>query len=251
MEDVEEFLDNRSRRDVLKTSGAALTAGLTAGCLGGENGDEGTASNDTETERDPTETPPTTGSSSNTTDEAAGRYPQQESSGTLQANIDQNIKNGDGFIGLKVNIDDLSIEEFPNLVDQVNSADSLNELGDASQPLRYDRALYVASNMDDIPSGSPEDVYFRVYDPDVRDFNIISMYPNANDHGGRVTETELKKRGVAARRIAEDGSWTREYKVPLDESKPYQKEFLSETLSADDVVHAVNLEDTYVEDAIE
>jgi hypothetical protein len=247
-----------SRRRVLRVVGIGTTVAL-AGCSGSGGGDSSggeESTNDTpdsSTQQDSTteESTSTTDSSSNTTDEAAGRYPQQESSGTLQANIDEVIKNNNGIYGLKVGLDDLNIEEFPNLVEQVNFADNINELGDKSQPLRYDKALYVASNMDDIPSGSPEDIYFVVADPDVRGDKSIGMYPNANDHGGGVGDAELSQYGVPARRIAEDGSFTREYEVPQDESKPRQKEFLSETLSADDVVHAVNLEDTYVEDAIE
>jgi hypothetical protein len=251
---------SESRRQVLRAIGIGTTVAL-AGCSGSGGGgdDTNTTSDDTETEERSTETssnndtPSTTDNSSESTDEASGKYPQQESSGTLQANIDEVINNNDGVYGLKVSVDDLNIEKFPNLVEQVNDniADNINELGDKSQPLRYDKALYVASNMDDIPSGVPEKIYFLVADPDVRDVNSIQMFPNPNNHGGKITDADLNQLGVAARRIAEDGSFTREYEVPLDESKPHQKEFLSETLSADDVVHAVSLEDTYVEDAIE
>ena len=53
MEDVEEFLDKRSRRDVLKTSGAAIMGGFTAGCLGGQSGEQETQTDQT---RNKTET---------------------------------------------------------------------------------------------------------------------------------------------------------------------------------------------------
>lgn len=242
MKDVEEFLDNRSRRDVLKTSGAALAAGLTAGCLG--NGDDGsnTTSDDTETGEGSTQTSSNNDTTSEPTDTQAQGYPQQESR-KLQSDMDQFIRENEGLYGLKAATEDLNIDEFNNVVENLPNYDNKEDM--VGNSWEFDRALYVISEVE-TPAGPTEDVYFVVQHPtkSPNDNNAIAMYANSNEQNTDLTDQNVQVIGVPR-------EYDEERLTDTQEVIDLQQEFLSETLSADDVIHAVNLEDTYVEDAIE
>jgi|APHM01.1.fsa_nt_gi hypothetical protein len=241
MEDVDEFLENKSRRDVLKTSGLAIAAGL-AGCIGGQNNDQTTESNETETEGEPTRTSTNDGQGTDTTETPTQAYPQQDSQ-RLQSDIDQAIRENEGIYGLKAAIEDLEIEQFNDVVESVPGYDSKEEM--LGNSWEFDRALYVISETE-TAAGPTENVYFLVQDPteSPNGNNAITMFANANEQNADITDQDIQTYGVP-----------REYDEERlnDEEKVIkrQQDFLSETLSTGDVVHAVNLEDTYVEEAIE
>jgi hypothetical protein len=242
MENVEEFLDNRSRRDVLRTSGAALTAGLTAGCLGNGGDSSNTTSGDTEEEEESNQTSSNSDTTSKPTDTQAQGYPQQKSQ-KLQSDIDQFIRENDGRYGLKASIEDLSIKQFNNVAENIPNYDNKEQM--VGNSWEFDRALYVISEVE-TPAGPTEDVYFVVQDPEKisGEVNSIAMYANSNEQNTDLTDQNVQVIGVPR-------EYDEERLTDTQEVIDLQQEFLSETLSADDVVHAVNLEDTYVEDAIE
>jgi hypothetical protein len=233
MEDVDEFLTGR--RDVLKTTGTALAAGLGAGCLGNEDETQ----DDTTTEETGTESTQT--GDEDATEATTGTYPQQESQ-NLQSDIDQFIRENEGLYGLKAATEDIDIKNFSNVAENFPGYENKQDmLGETS---RFEIALYVISEAE-TPAGSTEDIYFAAQHPtkSPNENNSIAMYANANEQNTDLTDQKVQVLG-APREYGEERLTDTERVIDL------QQDFLSDTLSADDVAHAVNLEDSYVEDAI-
>lgn len=193
MPEIEELLERDvKRRQTLGAAAAMLTGGF-AGCIG----------NNSEETSEPSEAPSGTANSggedtTTRTDSQADnrsqtptsndKYPEQDSE-NLQAWLDDEVvREKENIVGLKLQLDDLEIPEFPNILERYNEGrqgqnvyQDLGELTEGGSKISYDEMLYVAANMDS-PVGEAETIYFLIEKPE-REGRMNAVI-NANDAPG-------------------------------------------------------------------
>jgi hypothetical protein len=182
-----------SRRQVLRAVGIGTTVAL-AGCSGSGGGDSsGETDSPTGTEPGTQNTPDQTRADTQTdtdsdTSTSNNTYPEQDSE-NLQAWLDDEVvREKENIVGLKLQLDDLEIPEFPNILERYNEGrqgqnvyEDLGELTDGNSQISYDEMLYVAANMDS-PVGEAETIYFLIEKPELE--GRMNAVINANDAPG-------------------------------------------------------------------
>jgi hypothetical protein len=239
-----------SRRQVLRAVGIGTTVAL-AGCSGSGGGDS-SGETDSPTRTEPgTENTPNQTQTDSPNDE--GEYPTQESQ-NLQKKLDELVERYDGsdpdeaeLISLKADIDSLDIDKYPDITEKYgpdSKTDIMKGDGAAQGIYSLDKALYLASTVG-TPDSDTNSIYFVVENPKFGEQTDDTVFMNINPNEVDASLSNHRYYAVGDPDRGED---------ELSQSEAidsHQRFFEESDLTADEVVHAVDLEDTYIEEALQ
>lgn len=250
MVEIDRLLEGEpSRRNVLEACAAGGIAGL-AGCSGSDS-NQSPEETDSATRTEPeTENTPNQTQTDSTNDET--KYPTQESQ-NLQKKLDELTERKDGskpnereFISLKADIDSLDIDKYPNITEKYRPDSKIDIMqGKGQDTFPLDEALYLASTVG-TPDSDTNSIYFIVENPKTREDIVtddqIAMYINPNEVNASLSD----------QRYFVSGDPNLNGQMSQSEVVDSHQSFFEESdLTADEIVHAVDLEDTYVEEALQ
>lgn len=231
MNDVQNMLDGEvPRRKFLGMTGAGMGTAL-AGCGGSnespqnentseQNSTENSDSSDVRSEKDNSNEP--------------GNYPEQDNEG-LMAEADELAEDQEGVYAFRIdNMNYLQIEEFPNIAEEFPNQSDFQELAESPTSIEgYEKALYVASNID--PSwAESNNIYFLATNPELTEGPVIRMFKDLENNPGDLLDGE----GTAVGYPPEGGIG-----IEPDQGKEYQADFFRDHVDSDGIVHAVDLDE--------